>query len=128
MFTTIRSFASLRVSLARLAPKKKPGKSTDAAVAEKHAPGLDHIYNIFAGLEDVKVQPDDKYPAWLWELEKPQKTYGEVEATFVYGKDIENATLYDYRRFLRHHRKLRIKLNNKRLERRGSPVESKLIN
>ncbi len=73
------------------------------------------------------MQPDDKYPAWLWDLDKPQKTYCEMEAMFVYGQNIEQATLFDYRRFLRHHRKILIKLNNKRLAKRGSP-ESKLLN
>lgn len=128
MLTSIRRLSAWGVCQPRFAPKKKPGKSTEAAVTEKHAPGLDHIFNIFSGLDDVKIQPDESYPDWLWELEKPQKSYGEMEATFVYGKDIESATLHDYRRFLRHHRKLVIKLNNKRLERRGSPIEAKLVN
>jgi len=117
----------LRLSLRCLPPKKRP-TGTGEAAPEKHAPGLDHIFNIFAGADDPKVLEDDKYPAWLFDLEKPQKTFGEMEAMFVYGQGIEEATLADYRRFLRHSRKIVIKLNNKRLAKRPGPVETKLLN
>ena len=132
MFRVIPSLPRLFPFLSplRLAPKKKPGAKTDSgpASAESFAPGADHIFNIFSGSEDQKLLPDDQYPDWLWDLDKPQKTYGELEATFVYGRNIESANVFDYRRFQRHHRKLIIKLNNKRLQKRLNNQEVKLVN
>ena len=118
----------LRLSGYCLAPKKKPTKGGEAAPTEKVAPGLDHVFNIYAGCEDEKILADSEYPPWLFNLGEPRKTFGEMEAMFVYGKDIEKATLYDYRRFLRHTRKITIKLNNRRLAKRPNTFESKLIN
>jgi len=118
----------LRLTRFCLAPKKKPTKGGETVTVEKSAPGLDHVFNIYAGGEDQKILPDHKYPAWLFELDKPQKTFGEMEAMFVYGNDIENATLHDYRRFLRHTRKISIKLNNRKLAKRPATFETKLVN
>ena len=118
----------LRFSRYCLAPKKKPTKGGDAAPAEKLAPGLDHVFNIYTNCEDQKILPDSEYPSWLFDLGKPQKTFGEMESMFVYGKDIETATLNDYRRFLRHTRKITIKLNNRRLAKRPTTFETKLVN
>ncbi|GIX65337.1 mitochondrial ribosomal protein L37, putative [Babesia caballi] len=42
--------------------------------------------------------PDEAYPAWLWELDKPDKTYGELVQMFVYGRGIEDAKMRDYNR------------------------------
>ena len=114
-----------------LAPKKKPGKSDGgpggSGGQETLAFGADHVFNIYNGEQDVKPGPDTQYPKWLWSLTEPQKTYGELESVFVYGRGIEKATLGDYRRFRRQHRKLQIKLNNKRLEKRLHNQETKLI-
>jgi large subunit ribosomal protein L54 len=128
--TCRNKFPLLRASGVIFGPKKKPGKGSESSSQsqEKIAPGMDHIFNIFADTEDVKVKSDEFYPEWLWRLDKPQKTYGEMESMFVHGKDIEEATLFDYRRFRRHHRKIIIKLNNNKLARRPSPRESKLVN
>lgn len=126
-----RCFGSLfRFSVPSLAPKKKPGagKGDASAAPETFAPGADHIFNIFQNSEDQKLLPDSAYPDWLWNLADPQKTYAELEGMFVHGKDIEKATLGDYRRFLRLNRKLVIKLNNKRLQKRLSNQEVKLVN
>jgi large subunit ribosomal protein L54 len=128
---TKRSFGSvLRRSPVSLAPKKKGGggKGDAGSAPETFAPGSDHIFNIFQNAEDPKVLPDSAYPDWLWSLADRQKSYSELESMFVYGKDIEKATLGDYRRFLRFNRKLVIKLNNKRLQKRLSNQEIKLVN
>ena len=119
-----------RFSSALRAPKKKgAAKGSDASKAsETFAPGADHIFNIFTDTTDTKRLEDDAYPKWLFELSKPQATYGELESKFVYGKNIDCATLGEYRRFQRHHRKLLIKLNNKRLQKRINNQESKLVN
>ena len=85
-----------------------------------------HVFNIFSGVPDPQLEPDDAYPAWLWKLAEPQKTYSDLSAMFIYGTDIESATEYDYRRFLRQHRKLVIKVNNSRLRKSKSPSESKI--
>ena len=45
---------------------------------------------------------------------------------FVYGQGIESASENDYRRFLRQHRKLVIKVNNARLKKSKAPSESKI--
>ncbi len=118
-----------RISAPCLAPKKKPatGKG-EAGGAESFGVGADHIFNIFQNEEDVKLLPDAAYPEWLWSLADPQKSYAELESMFVHGKEIEKATLGDYRRFLRLNRKLTIKLNNKRLQKRISNQEVKLVN
>jgi hypothetical protein len=66
------------------------------------------------------------YPDWLWKLAEPPKTYSELSSMFIYGQNIENATENDYRRFLRQHRKLVIKVNNSRLKKSKSPSEAKI--
>jgi hypothetical protein len=85
-----------------------------------------HVFNIFAGVPDPQLQPDEAYPSWLWQLAEPPKTYAQLSSMFVYGVGIENATENDYRRFLRQHRKLVIKVNNSRLQKSKSPVENKI--
>ena len=130
-FSGIRCFGSLfRSSNVAFAPKKKGGgaKSDGSAAQESFASGADHVFNIFQNSEDVKLQPDSAYPEWLWSLTEPQKTYAQLEGMFVHGRDIDAATLGDYRRFLRFNRKLVIKLNNKRLQKRLSNHEVKLVN
>ena len=85
-----------------------------------------HVFNIFAGVPDPQLQPDEMYPDWLWQLADPPKSYAELSSMFVYGAGIENATETDYRRFLRQHRKLVIKVNNSRLKKSKSPSENKI--
>ena len=85
-----------------------------------------HIFNIFAGILDPQLQSDDMYPDWLWKLADPPKSYAELSSMFIYGAGIENATENDYRRFLRQHRKLVIKVNNSRLKKSKSPSENKI--
>jgi large subunit ribosomal protein L54 len=85
-----------------------------------------HIFNIFAGVPDSQLQPDEMYPDWLWKLAEPPKTYAELSSMFIYGAGIENATENDYRRFLRQHRKLVVKVNNSRLKKSKSPSENKI--
>ena len=120
------------LSILTRAPKKAPssaGKKGKKVVTETAAVGdseSGHVFNIFAGQPDSKLEEDEGYPKWLWSLADPPKTYAQLSSTFVYGKDIENATEYDYRRFLRQHRKLVIKVNNSRLQKSKNPVEGKI--
>ena len=106
--------------------KKGKGKqaSTDAEKGGDSESG--HVFNIFSGIEDPKLQPDSAYPSWLWSLADKPRTYSELSSTFIYGVNIENASEHDYRRFLRQHRKLVIKVNNSRLKKSKSPVEDKI--
>uniref|UniRef100_A0A3B0NII1 Large ribosomal subunit protein mL54 n=1 Tax=Theileria annulata TaxID=5874 RepID=A0A3B0NII1_THEAN len=79
----------------------------------------EHLFNIYASIpEDHKLLPDEAYPKWLWELDTPDKTYGELVQMFVHGKDIENSKMADYNRFCRLHNRYLIKLNNIRLQKR----------
>ncbi|SOS79274.1 mitochondrial ribosomal protein L37,putative [Plasmodium sp. gorilla clade G1] len=105
------------VSKRSLAPKVKPGKkgqdkkdTTSGSTTESSEKLIFLIYTILLML------PDHAYPKWLWKLEKPLKSYGELALMFLYGKDIENATAQDYHRFRRLHNKNLIKLNNLRLK------------
>jgi large subunit ribosomal protein L54 len=108
-------------------PAKK-GKGKGAAVDSDQSGDLEssHIFNIFAGVPDPTVQDDSFYPKWLWSLADPPKTYSELSSTFIYGVNIESASEIDYKRFLRQHRKLVIKLNNARLKKSKSPPEDKI--
>lgn len=108
------------------ASKKGKGKSNAAESVSTSDSESGHIFNIFSGVSDLKDEPDDTYPKWLWSLAEPAKSYATLSSTFIYGKDIENATAYDYRRFLRQHRKLVIKVNNARLKKSKNPVEGKI--
>jgi len=94
--------------------KAKAGPSEEAKV--EGPPGADHIFNIYADQPELEVKPDNWYPDWLWELEKPRKSYGELSMMFCHGVNIEQAEFPDYRRFLRLHRVLCIKVNNLRLK------------
>mmetsp|Transcript_107589 Transcript_107589/g.213743 ORF Transcript_107589/g.213743 Transcript_107589/m.213743 type:complete len:133 (-) Transcript_107589:43-441(-) len=109
-----------RMSAPRLAPKKAKGKGAGAAPKVAGVPtgplGAGQVFNIYADRPDEEIKPDSWYPKWLFELEKPPKMYGELSAMFVHGVNIEEATLGDYQRFLRQHRKLVIKINNLRLK------------
>ena len=50
-------------------------------------PGADHVFNIYSEIkEDHVLLPDECYPKWLWELEKPEKSYGELAMMFIYGQ------------------------------------------
>ncbi|KAK1442508.1 hypothetical protein BgAZ_300260 [Babesia gibsoni] len=60
--------------------------------------------------------PDEAYPKWLWDLDKPDKTYGQLLQMFVYGKGIQEAQMKDYNRFRRLHNRALIKMNNIRLQ------------
>lgn len=121
--TTVNHFATA-------APKRKKSKQTltnkteeekepqlsDASATTNTRPE-DHVFNIYVQIkEDHTLLPDHCYPTWLWTLEDKKKTYGELSMTFIYGKDIEQASIHDYRRFLRLHRKNFIKINNMRLK------------
>ncbi|CAD7964040.1 unnamed protein product [Amoebophrya sp. A120] len=99
-----------------LGPKKKNAGGGKDAGQQTVAPGAGDVFNIFANVPDVQLQPDEAYPKWLWDVEKPQPTYGELSLMFIYGQNIEAATLPLYNRFLRMHRKLCIKVNNLRLK------------
>ncbi|SCM21062.1 mitochondrial ribosomal protein L37, putative [Plasmodium chabaudi chabaudi] len=112
---------SIFVSKWNLAPKVKPGKKgqdkkateTDSTESTEKV----HIFNIYNTVDkDHDILPDDAYPKWLWSLEKPLKSYGELALMFLYGKNVENATAQDYHRFRRLHNKNIIKLNNMRLK------------
>ena len=113
-------------ALAATGSKKNKGKGTVADGDNAGDTEGGHIFNIFAGVPDPQLQPDDMYPDWLWKLSEPPKTYAELSSTFIYGVGIENATENDYRRFLRQHRKLVIKVNNSRLKKSKSPSENKI--
>ena len=106
--------------------KKGKGKSAAADVDQTGDGESGHIFNIFAGVPDPVVQDDSYYPKWLWSLADPPKTYSELSSTFIYGVGIENATEVDYKRFLRQHRKLVIKMNNARLKKSKNPPEDKI--
>mmetsp|Transcript_100158 Transcript_100158/g.178195 ORF Transcript_100158/g.178195 Transcript_100158/m.178195 type:complete len:135 (-) Transcript_100158:59-463(-) len=109
-----------RFSAPLLAPKKAKGGAKAApgpAAIPQGPPGGGQIFNIYAERADEEIKPDDSYPKWLWQLETPPKNYGELTMMFVHGVDIEEATLSDYQRFLRQHRKMVIKINNLRLKR-----------
>lgn len=108
------------------AGKKTKGKGGAAEGEQSGDSESGHIFNIFAGVPDLQLQSDDMYPKWLWSLADPPKSYSDLSSAFIYGVGIENATEYDYRRFLRQHRKLVIKVNNFRLKKSKSPVENKI--
>ena len=131
--TILRSYIRGIVPTLIRGPKKSP---TSAAKKGKGKSGTEteelndsegsHVFNIFAGVPDAELLPDEQYPKWLWTLSDPPKTYSQLSSTFIYGKDIESATEFDYRRFLRQHRKMVIKVNNSRLKKSKNPVESKI--
>lgn len=86
----------LRLSSARLAPKKKgagsaqkksqAGGTTGGASPGKGVGGANHIFNIYRDIPtDHKILEDKEYPAWLFTLDKPEKTYGELAMMFLYG-------------------------------------------
>ncbi|KAF8819593.1 ribosomal protein L37 [Cardiosporidium cionae] len=108
------------------APKVKSSKRTADSGTSKTVsddPTSDHVFNIYSSIkEDHSLLPDEQYPEWLWTLNKPLKTYGELTVMFIHGKGIENAQFEDYRRFRRLHNRSIIKLNNSRLKKskRGS--------
>ncbi|PHJ23221.1 mitochondrial ribosomal protein l37 protein [Cystoisospora suis] len=118
----------LHLSSIRLAPKKKGGAASaqkkgqsggpsGGASAGKGIGGANHIFNIYKDIPtDHKILEDKDYPPWLFTLDKPEKTYGELAMMFLYGVDIEKATLQEYLRFTRLHTKNLIKLNNMRLK------------
>uniref|UniRef100_A0A7S2H0B1 Large ribosomal subunit protein mL54 n=1 Tax=Alexandrium andersonii TaxID=327968 RepID=A0A7S2H0B1_9DINO len=120
MAATARWFGGLlRLSAPRLAPKKAArGKGAAPAQAGVPAgpPGANQLFNIYADRPDEEIKPDSWYPKWLFELDKQPKNYGELSMMFVHGVGIEEATMSDYQRFLRQHRKLVIKINNLRLK------------
>ncbi|CAE7247017.1 unnamed protein product [Symbiodinium microadriaticum] len=91
-------------------------KSNDK-LAVSDMPMWKKVFNIYADRPDEEIKPDSWYPKWLWNLETPPKHYGDLTLMFVHGIDIEEATLSDYQRFLRLHRKMIIKINNLRLKR-----------
>jgi large subunit ribosomal protein L54 len=106
--------------------KKAKGKGGPSDVDHSVDSESGHIFNIFAGVPDPQLQADEMYPDWLWKLAEPPKTYSELSSMFIYGSGIESATENDYRRFLRQHRKLVIKVNNSRLKKSKSPSENKI--
>eukprot|EP00435_Cladocopium_sp_Y103_P045188 s916_g12.t3 len=116
------SFGSL-VRLGLHGPKKAAkGAKAPAAAVPAGPPGAGQVFNIYAERPDEEIKPDSWYPNWLWKLETPPKHYGDswqndLTLMFVHGVNIEEATLSDYQRFLRQHRKMIIKINNLRLKR-----------
>ncbi|GAW81005.1 hypothetical protein, conserved [Plasmodium gonderi] len=112
------------LSKGKLAPKVKPGKKGQDKKDAGSGVNMDssekqkvHIFNIYNTVDkDHDILPDDAYPKWLWKLEKPMKSYGELALMFLYGKNVESATAEDYHRFRRLHNKNIIKLNNMRLK------------
>ncbi|UVC50170.1 hypothetical protein MACK_004040 [Theileria orientalis] len=104
------------------ATKTKQSKKQQKNVNVDYSPtdeDDEHIFNIYASIkEDHELLPDEAYPDWLWQLDKPDKSYGELIQMFVYGKDIENSKMSDYNRFRRLHNRYMIKLNNIRLQKR----------
>jgi large subunit ribosomal protein L54 len=106
--------------------KKGKGKGVSPDTDQSADGESGHVFNIFAGVPDPTLQPDDMYPKWLWSLADPPKTYSELSSMFIYGTGIEDATEHDYRRFLRQHRKLVIKMNNSRLKKSKNPSEDKI--
>lgn len=117
----LKKWKEICTSSQKLGPKTKGGKKgqdkkgveqTRSETAEEV-----HVFNIYNTInEDHKILPDEAYPKWLWELEKPMKSYGELALMFLYGKNIDSATAQDYHRFRRLHNKNLIKLNNLRLK------------
>ncbi|SBT35309.1 mitochondrial ribosomal protein L37, putative [Plasmodium ovale wallikeri] len=113
---------TLFLSRGQLAPKAKPGKKGQAKKEAGSTTTTEnsekvHIFNIYNTVDkDHDILPDSAYPKWLWKLEKPLKSYGELALMFLYGKNIESATAEDYHRFGRLHNKNLIKLNNMRLK------------
>eukprot|EP00922_Rhytidocystis_sp_ex-Travisia-forbesii_P034650 GHVS01051474.1.p1 GENE.GHVS01051474.1~~GHVS01051474.1.p1 ORF type:complete len:110 (-),score=10.33 GHVS01051474.1:438-767(-) len=76
------------------APKgkgKKGGGTSVVGASGSHESGpADHVFNIYTTIaEDHKLLPDESYPSWLWDLEKPKKTYGQLSLTYVYGQVIK---------------------------------------
>jgi len=108
------------------AAKKGKGKGSVADSEQSGDSESGHIFNIFAGVPDSALQSDDMYPKWLWSLADPPKSYSDLSSMFIYGVGIENASENDYRRFLRQHRKLVIKVNNSRLKKSKNPSEDKI--
>mmetsp|Transcript_95486 Transcript_95486/g.165875 ORF Transcript_95486/g.165875 Transcript_95486/m.165875 type:complete len:130 (+) Transcript_95486:68-457(+) len=120
----------LRLSAPRLAPKKAKGKGAaapKAAAGPAGPPGANQLFNIYADRQDEEIKPDNWYPNWLWDLDKPAKGYGDLSLMFVHGVGIENAKWADYQRFLRQHRKLVIKINNLRLKKSKRKPGLKLV-
>lgn len=110
----------LHTASARLAPKKgKKGASESQKITEASSDKGDdeHLFNIYASIpQDHVMLPDEAYPKWLWDLDKPDKTYGQLLQMFVYGKGIQEAQMKDYNRFRRLHNRALIKMNNIRLQ------------
>lgn len=106
--------------------KKVKGKAGSGEVDKGGDSDSGHVFNIFGGVADPQLQPDDAYPGWLWSLADRPKSYSELSSMFIYGVGIEKASEQDYRRFLRQHRKLVIKVNNSRLRKSKSPIEDKI--
>ncbi|EDO06025.1 ribosomal protein L37 family protein [Babesia bovis T2Bo] len=112
---------SFYTSAVHLAPKQKGkkdgGSSQRVTAAQTENPCDEHLFNIYAGIPvDHTILPDEAYPSWLWDLDKPDRTYGELMKMFVYGQGIESARMSDYKRFRRLHNRSLIKLNNLRLQ------------
>lgn len=102
-------------------PPKSKGKRVaddkDKTASQATSAEDEHLLNIYAAIpQDHTMLPDECYPKWLWDLDKPDKTYGELLLMFVYGKGVENAKMKDYNRFRRLHNRTTIKLNNIRLQ------------
>lgn len=98
--------------------RRPPAKEKAApSVAPTEPPGAGQLFNMYVEREDDEIKPDNWYPKWLFYLETPPKTYGELVLTFVHGMGIENAQLREYRRCLRQHRKLVTQINNILLKR-----------
>ncbi|KAK2198456.1 hypothetical protein BdWA1_001471 [Babesia duncani] len=106
----------IRTSVGHFAPKVKSQKDATAPARPTSTVESEHLFNIYAAIpQDHEMLPDEAYPKWLWELDKPEKTYGELALMFIYGMNIEDAQYRDYRRFRRLHNRLLIKQNNARL-------------
>eukprot|EP00927_Polykrikos_kofoidii_P013657 TRINITY_DN15932_c0_g1_i1.p1 TRINITY_DN15932_c0_g1~~TRINITY_DN15932_c0_g1_i1.p1 ORF type:complete len:136 (+),score=22.96 TRINITY_DN15932_c0_g1_i1:24-410(+) len=118
----------LRMSAVRLAPKKagKGKGAADAGAAVAVAADSTQLFNIYAGRPDEVIRPDEWYPKWLWDLDKPNKSYGELAMMFIHGINIETAGFADYQRFLRQHRKLVIRINNLRLKKSKRSANMKI--
>lgn len=107
----------LHLAATRLAPKQKGKKAPAESQKVKETDEDEHLFNIYAAIpEDHVMLPDEAYPKWLWDLDKPDKSYGELVQMFVYGKGIQDAQMKDYNRFRRLHNKALIKMNNIRLQ------------
>ncbi|SBS83638.1 mitochondrial ribosomal protein L37, putative [Plasmodium ovale curtisi] len=83
---------TLFLSRGQLAPKAKPGKKGQAkkeagSTTTTESSEKVHIFNIYNTVDkDHDILPDSAYPKWLWKLEKPLKSYGELALMFLYGK------------------------------------------